>query len=256
MILSELLPPEKVKKFILVDKAWPVHGLQPQPHHISWTHIYGGVKELHHVKDTYPNYFQTWPIPLHTSKQDLKAGKSRRKMQELFFHDQGPIILVAIHLCGTLSLRAVELFNDNPNTKFLCLKPCCLPDMVHAKRHEVFKLGQHKFDAKDVCMAGRWKKNVWKGPARTHLKSYFERWVDNLFLGIDDTTASGNSESSGGGGSGSVQKIKKTVLVQRGGGYQNEFLFAERQPTTSTVWNVLQEEKDAEGALECQECKE
>ena len=176
MFLSELLSPERVEKFVLVDKQWPVHGLAPKPHHISWTHIYGSIKEHHHIPDDYPNFFQSWPIPLTTSKQDLKSGTERRKMTKLFFTEKGPIIIVAIHLCGTLSLRAVELFNNNPEVTFLCLKPCCLPEMVHAKRHEVFKLGGHEFDAKDVCMAGRWKKNVWYGPPRTHLKSYFERW--------------------------------------------------------------------------------
>jgi hypothetical protein len=41
MFLSELLPPEKVNKLILVDKAWPMCGSTPQPHHMNWDHIYG-----------------------------------------------------------------------------------------------------------------------------------------------------------------------------------------------------------------------
>lgn len=77
-------------------------------------------------------------------------------MEERLFTNRGPIILVAVHLCGTLSLKAVELFNRNPETKFFCLKPCCLPTMVHAKRKEIFKLGEHSFEAKEVCTFLSW----------------------------------------------------------------------------------------------------
>lgn len=73
-------------------------------------------------------------------------------------------------------------------------------------------------------MAGRWKKNVWKGPPRSLTKTYFERWAHNLFLGIDDTDAT---------------KIQRRKMVQHSGGYQNEFLFAERKPETGAVWDIL-----------------
>jgi hypothetical protein len=150
-------------------------------------------------------------------------------MEDFFIRDKGPLILLAIHLCGTLSLKAVELFNNNPEIQFFCLKPCCLPGMVHAKRHEIFHLGQHSFDSKLVCMAGKWKKNVWHGPPRTTTKAYFERWAENLFWGIDETD---------------VAKVQKTVMVQHNGGYQNEFLFAERVPLTDALWQVLQHKEN------------
>ena len=66
MILSHLLPAEKVKKIVLVDKQWPMHNTTPQPHHISWTHIYGSHKKVE--DQSIPCYFDTWPIKLHTSK--------------------------------------------------------------------------------------------------------------------------------------------------------------------------------------------
>lgn len=134
--------------------------------------------------------------------------------------------------------------------------------MVHAKRDEIFRLGDHSFDSKVsniyryidcvvmkafnlhftffemecdcdpynqlVCMAGKWKKNVWKGPPRHVTKVYFERWAENLFLGMNDRDAA---------------KIKKNISVQHGGGYQNEFLFAERLPETAPVWDVLRQEE-------------
>jgi hypothetical protein len=221
MFLSELLPSEKVERCILVDKQWPMHNAPPKPHHINWGHIYGSFKD-----SSIPfNYYESWPVTLNTSKINLKNAKEVSNMEERLFQNyQGPIILVAVHLCGTLSIKAVELFNRNPETKFFCLKPCCLPTMVHAKRNEIFELGGHSFPAKEVCMAGKWKKGEWHGPPRTTTKQYFERWVQHLFLGIDGAEA---------------KKIKKTIMVQRFGGYQNEFLLAERLPETSSVWDAL-----------------
>jgi hypothetical protein len=66
MMLSHLLPPEKVKKIVLVDKQWPMHNVAPQSNHISWTHIYGSYKIVE--DQSIPCYFDTWPIKLHTSK--------------------------------------------------------------------------------------------------------------------------------------------------------------------------------------------
>jgi hypothetical protein len=220
MLLSELLPPDKVEKFVLIDKAWPMHNTTPKPSHISWNHIYGNLAD---DNEDAPRYYDTWPIPLTTSKQDLKHTNQRRNVEERFFRD-GPVILLAVHLCGTLSLKAVDFFNQNPNIQFFCLKPCCLPGMVHAERHEVFQLGKHSFDSKTVCMAGRWKKDKWHGPRRTQLKEKFEAWAEHLFLGMDDDDG---------------KKIKVRVMVQHDGGHQNEFLLAERSPTTTSVWNQL-----------------
>jgi len=44
MLLSELLPPDKVEKIVLVDKQWAMHNMAPTSQHISWTHIYGSFK--------------------------------------------------------------------------------------------------------------------------------------------------------------------------------------------------------------------
>ena len=173
MTLSECLPPDRVEKFVLVDRGWAMHGMTPGPHHISWAHIYGSRPTS---SDPYPpsddddndgdgddrcivrdvagdrrasggnddasddvsrcnSYYDTWPIPLNTAKVDLKKTKEIREMERRLFSYSdvvgeccgGPIILVAVHLCGTLSMKAVELFNNNPRVRFLCLKPCCLP---------------------------------------------------------------------------------------------------------------------------------
>jgi hypothetical protein len=77
------------------------------------------------------------------------------------------------------------MFNTNANVKMFALKPCCLPKMVYAKRHDVFRIGKHKFDAEDVCSNGSFNRKDWVGPPRWHLEPKFNLWADNLFKGIE-----------------------------------------------------------------------
>jgi hypothetical protein len=149
--------------------------------------------------------------------KDLKQSCNPRQMKKhIFGRITGPIIVLAVHLCGTLSIKAVDMFNNNENVKLFALKPCCLPKMVYANRGDIFKLGNHEFDAKDVCSNGAFNKKNWDGPPRWHLQvtdytgrlfvllnteillahqltfsfSYlhqpkFDLWAHNLFKGID-----------------------------------------------------------------------
>lgn len=125
MFLSEMLPSERIERCFLVDKAWPAHDWEGPiaSHHISDEHIYES------REGTGESYFTTWPIALHTSKQNLKNRATLRSMQRhVFSRSSGPILILAIHLCGTLALRAVDLFNENPKqVKLLALKPCAPP---------------------------------------------------------------------------------------------------------------------------------
>ena len=83
-------------------------------------------------------------------------------------------------------------------------------------------------------MTGKWNKNVWKGPCRTSTKTYFDRWAENLYLGImdhaaaDTAAAAEKGNDDGAAASTGVTKVRKTIPIQLNGGYQNEFLFAER----------------------------
>jgi len=193
MFLSEILPPEKVDKIILVDKAWAMCNHEVLPHHMNWEHIYGNIPDANHeftpkqfLPESNATYFTTWPIPLHTSKQDLKQSCNQRQMKKhVFDRIEGPILILAVHLCGTLSLKAVDFFNNNENVKMFCLKPCCLPGMVHAKREDTFKIGRHSFPAADVCSNGSFNKKDWSGPPRWHLEKKFNLWSDHLYQGID-----------------------------------------------------------------------
>ena len=213
MLLSELLPKDKVARIVLVDKAWPLNGQdEPLPHQIKWDHIY--------------DYYEAWPITLTTSKQNLKCKSSVRGMKRRVLDEApGDIVVLAVHLCGTLSLKALDLFNSHEKCSFLVLKPCCLPGLVHSKRDEVFVVGDHSFDSKEVCSNGRFKGNVWKGPPRHLIRGKFERWARNLEQG---------AKLRGDG----VRKLEN-ITVQTEGGFQNAFIFAEHEQATAPLWDGL-----------------
>jgi hypothetical protein len=240
MFLSEILPKDKVDRFILVDKAWAIASKKQttelKPHHMNWDHIYGST-----ASDSSDSYFTTWPIPLYTSKQDLKDSCNQRQMKKHFFDRiDGPIIVLAVHLCGTLSLKAVEMFNNNQEVKLFALKPCCLPQMVYANRGDVFRIGQHEFDTKDVCSNGQFNKKGWTGPPRWHLQPRFNIWADNLFKGINVGGSSSAGEQDGFRvllSSHDGIKVKDDITIQVDGGFQNTYMFAEREPVTPAIWD-------------------
>ena len=156
MVLSEMLPTASVERIVLIDKAWPPFDWKGPiaEHHISDEHIFGlrrgrqqestegmsdaaestlGTERGTATEAETWHYFDTWPIPLYPSKQNLKNPSTLRGLRRrLFDRCEGPVLLLAVHLCGTLSLRAVDLFNDIERIQFLALKPCCLPGMVRA----------------------------------------------------------------------------------------------------------------------------
>ena len=166
MFLSELLPPAKVERIVLVDKQWAPHNVARQDRHLNPEHILDPL----------------WPIRLTTSRADLKVPSDRRSLLRAFASD-APAMLLGVHLCGTLSLRCIELFNGAPNFFFLGLKPCCLPDALFAKRGDVFGDGTngHFFPAKAVAVAGKWNRGRWVGGAgRAELERKFSTCAQHL----------------------------------------------------------------------------
>merc|ERR1712216_390733 len=101
------------------------------------------------------------------------------------------VFVLGIHLCGVLSIRAVQFFNDNPRCTFLALKPCCLPPLSLAKQKYVWTIGGHTIDAKDVCAKGKYNKGKWIGPPKAHLRATFQCWMSNL----SDSIVEGESGS-------------------------------------------------------------
>ena len=153
MFLSELLDPKKVKMIVLLDKQWPMHGDEPKPHQINWDHVYGVSRndETNETNETTCSskttsvaddgssvaWVPSWPIPLRTRKMDIKqAGQLRQMETHVFQKFSGPFCILAVHLCGTLSVKAVEMFNAHDTASMLCLKPCCLPEWNHTYTHD------------------------------------------------------------------------------------------------------------------------
>lgn len=60
-------------------------------------------------------------------------------------------------------------------------------------------------------------------------KTYFDRWAENLYLGINDTENGDDDDDDAMATTKTTRKERKTIPIQLNGGYQNEFLFAERQ---------------------------
>ena len=211
MLLSELLPANKVDRIVLVDKMWAPHNITRQPHHLDPEHIHD----------------PGWPIHLSTSRADLKVPSDRRSLVKCFLSHAPPALLVGVHLCGTLSLRCVELYNDCPSIFSLALKPCCLPDILFAQRGDVFGASNgYCFPAKAVCVAGKWSRGQWVGGAgKPELESKFETWVANLGRCVDCNKCEDDS----------VQ-IEWHLVQERW--FQNKFIFAHRsyraEPPRST----------------------
>ena len=213
MFLSEMLPPAKCVGILLADKGWPLKGEEIKQHHISPAHIYG------------TGCYDSWPIPLDIWRRDLKQIREikaiARRLEERA-NTEGPTIILGVHLCGLLSIRAVELFNmlGRDAARLMVLKPCCLPPAPNRQEQErVFELGNHTFPMSDVAgEGGRWKKNVWVGPPRTHLRAKFGTWCDHLEKGIvaDDIS-------------------RATENLQTGGGFQNVYLFARNNNKEAAV---------------------
>lgn len=206
MLLSEYLPQgTRVEKVVLVDKAWPMCHAELKSHHINWEHIYGNTSEG-------MSYFETWPIPLHTSKQNLKAQSTLRSMKKRLSTDS--VLILGVHLCGTLSIQAIKLFHELPKSKMMVLKPCCLPGMSHVREKTHFAVGAYQFPTKDVCAPGRFQGDNWDGPPRWQLEGKFRRWCGYLNEAMQE-----NEE---------VKSSRMVIFPIQQKGFQNTFLFAEK----------------------------
>jgi len=175
IFLAELLAGSpRLARFVLVDSSFPQLGATPKAHHINPSHL--------QMEDF-------WPFELTQRKYDLKASSGHRQLQEhVIDRAPGPVAVLGVHLCGTLSLRAVQIFNDHPRVAFLALKPCCLPPMQIAKWQCVWQIGGHCIEAKDVCANGKYNKGKWVGGApKSHHHLKFKLWTQHLFEGIDVT---------------------------------------------------------------------
>lgn len=172
ILLAELLRGREkdVARFVLVDYAFPMRGAEPKETHINIAHL---------------NREDLWPFELTWRKYDLKKTPTHHGFKEhIVGRAPGPLAIIGVHLCGVLSLRGVQMFNDNPRCTFLALKPCCLPPMMCAKNNFVWTLNGHEVDARKVSAAGRYSKNKWLGPNKSRLKDTFDTWAEELAASV------------------------------------------------------------------------
>merc|ERR1712110_893262 len=152
-----------------------------------------------------------WPVTLTTRRADLELPSTHAQiLAKILEPAPGPVFILGIHLCGILSIRAIETFNLGPKCVGLVLKPCCLPAMEYVKKKARWTLGAHSFSATEVCMWGKYNKNQWQGPVKATLENRFRTWSENLYFGI----------------SAERKHVDRIPLVE--GHYQDTFLFAER----------------------------
>ena len=127
---------------------------------------------------------------------DVKqAGQLRQMERHVFQKHRGPFVILAVHLCGTLSIKAVEMFNHHPTAAMFALKPCCLPEWAHTNTHVAWNVGGHCIPCAEVCAKGKWKANRWVGPPRSHLRAKFAKWCDHLYDAIDVSDAEKTAET-------------------------------------------------------------
>ncbi|CAE7568271.1 unnamed protein product [Symbiodinium pilosum] len=162
-------------------------------------------------------YNLPWPVPLVTRRSDLKLPSTHAQiLSRILEPAPGPVVVLGIHLCGILAIRAVETFNAGPKCVAFALKPCCLPPLQYAKSRTRWTLGTHTFAAAEVCAWGKYNKNVWNGPAKATLAPRFRMWASNLFRGL-------LAES---------KECLHVELVE--GHYQDTYLFGRRRFSTQS----------------------
>jgi hypothetical protein len=85
---------------------------------------------------------------------------ARRKQGSEQPPKKAKIILLGVHLCGSLSLRAIQLVNENPSTIALaCVKPCCLPSKKQLASQTYYTLGNHRFETAQVYFPQRYSED-------------------------------------------------------------------------------------------------
>ena len=105
-----------------------------------------------------------WQIPLQTKKVDIKKSLQLKSLaSHTLQQSRGPVAICAVHLCGTLSLRALQLFRAHPNIVSIALAPCCLPGRKHRAQSMEYAVGPYRFTAEEfqTLPGGRRRFNEW-----------------------------------------------------------------------------------------------
>ena len=142
MFLAELAPSDMIHEIVLVDDAWPNASANAS----------GDLSNEHILQRG------AWPVRLYTLKTNVKNSNDLRGLARHIIGDSDhPTLIAGIHLCGTLALRAVQLFNDcaTLGATSLCLVPCCLPPPLSQKESRPRRGGGKRYWRRKYQVGGR-----------------------------------------------------------------------------------------------------
>ncbi len=146
MFLSHLLPPEKVSRIIPIDILFPAHNANiPSSPQTQSPDINAGAEDTARTNCHVPiDHLRSsiHPIPIHPRRANIKKGRELRQIAKYSIaRAKGPIIILGVHLCKSLSVHTIRLFNTSLTTEIknrggstLYLKPCCLPGRKDLRR--------------------------------------------------------------------------------------------------------------------------
>jgi len=143
MFLSHLLPPQKVSRiwavdtlFGLSDKALagvPAKDDEEGENTASQDNNSNRV----HISSDHLTSSIAHPIPIRPRKANIKKGRELKQIaKHCIDKTPGPTIILGVHLCKSLSVHTVRLFNTSEKACRLYLKPCCLPGRKELRRRE------------------------------------------------------------------------------------------------------------------------
>lgn len=141
MFLSHLLPPDLCSRIWAVDTLFELSdkALAGVPNDIAHDgdNNDGATSSarIHLTSDHLTSAIH--PIPIRPRKANIKKGRELKQIaRHCIEKAPGPTILLGVHLCKSLSVHTVRLFNTSPKACRLYLKPCCLPGKKELRRRE------------------------------------------------------------------------------------------------------------------------
>jgi hypothetical protein len=205
MLLSELLPPDRVTAIWLLDRGYAMRHDRAEPHHLSVDHI---------VR-------RPWPIPLRLRKVDLRKPREKEQLHKYIF-GVSRTIFTGIHLCKALSVHAINLYHAHALTGLalgLVLKPCCLPgkrkgNLLTDGRHPiVYNFPNYSFRPLDLYPNSKWRTAAGDDQVGGTLESDVDGARMNDMDRVDDCTpvAEHDNDDDDDDGCGGVDAFEQTI---------------------------------------------
>ena len=143
MFLSHLLPPTKVSRIWAVDTLFGLSNkaLAGVPTKDAEqgenTSSQDNDANRPHLSSDHLTSSIAHPIPIRPRKANIKKGRELKQIaKHCIDKAPGPTIILGVHLCKSLSVHTVRLFNTSEKACRLYLKPCCLPGKKELRRRE------------------------------------------------------------------------------------------------------------------------